>query len=168
MEKFQELREAARKKLVVADHMLYMTYPLVNDTKLLLSIMENVFLAMSYAMSSVLYYEQLFKRIPSFHESFESKFSIFKDECVKKYCFDKEHINIIREIKDIIVEHKKSPVEFVRKDRFVICSSNYRVKTIDLNQIKRYVTEAKSFINETGNVISRNEQIFSQKESFHL
>tara|TARA_Y100000310_G_C20505640_1_gene726278 strand:+ start:357 stop:863 length:507 start_codon:yes stop_codon:yes gene_type:complete len=168
MEQFQELKEAAKKKLIIADHMLFVTYPLVNDTKLLLAIMENVFLAMSYAMSSVLYYEKLFKKVSAFHDSFESRFSLFKEKCVNKYGFDIEHINIIKEIKDIIVEHKKSPMEFVRRDRFVICSNNYRVKTIDLNQIKKYLAEAKVFIRETNNVISRNEELFNQKQSLCL
>ncbi|MAG07997.1 hypothetical protein CMO89_00845 [Candidatus Woesearchaeota archaeon] len=168
MERFQELRDAAKKKLNVADHMLFMTYPLVKDTKLLLAIMENVFLAMSYAMSSVLHYEKLFKRLPSFHESFENRFSLFREKCISKYGFNKEHINIIKEIKDIIVEHKNSPMEFVRKDRFVICSSSYRVKTIELNQIKKYVAEAKLFVKEVNNVTSRNEEIFKQRESFRL
>ena len=36
MEKFQEAREKARRNLQIADHMLYMTYGLVQDPKLLL------------------------------------------------------------------------------------------------------------------------------------
>jgi len=168
MERFQELREAAKKKLNVADHMLFVTFPLVKDTKLLLAIMENVFLSMSYAMSSVLHYERLFKRIPSFHDNFENKFNLFKENCVKKYGFNMEHINLIREIKDIIVEHRKSPIEFVRKDRFVICSNNYSVRTIDINQIKKYIAEAKSFIREIDNIVSQNEGIFKQQDSMKV
>jgi hypothetical protein len=57
MEKFQELREVAKKKLQLADHILTMTYPIVNDSKLLLAVVENMFLALTNAMGSVLYYE---------------------------------------------------------------------------------------------------------------
>ncbi|MCP3682530.1 MAG: hypothetical protein GY861_07545, partial [bacterium] len=44
MEKFQEAREKARKNINVADHMFCMTYPLVKDNRLLLAILENIFL----------------------------------------------------------------------------------------------------------------------------
>ena len=80
MEKFQELRDAANKKLQLADHILTMTYPIVKDPKLLLSVVENLFLAFSYGIGSVLHYERLFKRIPPFPDNFASKFELFRDK----------------------------------------------------------------------------------------
>jgi len=70
MEKFQELRELSKKRIRVADHMLTMTYPLVQDSKLLLAVVENIFLALTYIMGSVLHYERTFKRIPLFQDDF--------------------------------------------------------------------------------------------------
>ena len=64
MEQFQESRDNAKKKIQIADHMLGVTYPLVKDTKLLVVIMENIFLAYTNAMAAILYHERLFKRIP--------------------------------------------------------------------------------------------------------
>jgi hypothetical protein len=43
MEEFQVLRDKAVEKIKIADHMLFMTYPLVKDPKLLMSILENTF-----------------------------------------------------------------------------------------------------------------------------
>ena len=67
---------------------------------------------------------------------------------------------MLKEIKDIIVQHRRSPVEFVRKDRFVICSDNYRIKTISIDQIKDYIAKAKNFIQLTNFIVSKNEGIF--------
>jgi hypothetical protein len=160
MEKFQELRSAANKKLQLADHMLTMTYPIVKDPKLLLSVIENLFLAFSYAMSSLLYYERLFKRIPSFSDNFKSKFEMFKDKCSDRYNLDEEYLKIMQEIKEIIIAHKKSPMEFQRNDNFVICNGDYRMRTISSDMIKIYVQKAKLFIKSVSTIVSRDESIF--------
>jgi len=160
MEQFQESIEKANQKLKIADHMIFMTYPLVRDNRLLLSIIQNIFLALTNAMSSILYYERLFKKIPPFNDNFDSKFTIFRTKCVDRLNIDKKYIKLISEIKDIIVEHKKSPIEFERNNKFVICSSTYRMRTISIEEIKKYITETRMFIQEANNIVSRNERIF--------
>lgn len=163
MEKFQEAREKARRNLQVADHMVYVTYNVVKDPKLLLAIIENIFLSFTNSMSSVLYYDRLFKRIPAFHDNFESKLQVFKDRCMRKYGFNPIYVKSMSELKDIIVEHKKSPVEFARKDQFVICSDNYHCKTVSIDNIKKYLNQAKLFIAETNSIVSKNEEIFNKR-----
>src|SRR3989338_8825470 len=108
MEKFQELRDVAKKKIYLADYMLTQTYPLIQDTKLLLAVMENIFLALTNAMGSILYYERLFKRIPPFHDNFDSKFNMFRAKIVDNHNIEKEHVKFIQDVKDIIIAHKKS------------------------------------------------------------
>ena len=160
MEKFQELRDLASKKLKLADHILTMTYPMIKDPRLLLSSIENLFLAFTYGMSSLLYYERLFKRVPQFQDNFASKFELFKENCLKKYNLDNEYPKIMQEIKDIIVAHKKSPMEFSRNDSLIICNGNYRMKTISSNMIHNYVQKAKLFIKNVSTIVSKDEAIF--------
>src|SRR3990167_5717520 len=160
MEKFQELRDSAGKKLKIADYILTMTYPLVKDPKLLLSVAENLFLAYSYSISSLLHYERLFKRIPPFPEDFSSKLGMFADRCVGKYGIDSENIKVIRDLKEIIIAHKKSPVEFSRKDSFVICDGNYTFTTISSSTVKGYVEKAKLFIRKMSSIVKEDEAIF--------
>ena len=160
MEQFQVARDNAVKKLNIADHMLTMTYPLVQDPKLLLAVLKNIFSAMESAMSSVLHYERLFKRIPQFQESFESKLTVFKSRVQPKYSINEEYVKILYELREIIVEHKHSPVEFARKDKFVICSDNYKMKAISVPEIKNYISKAKTFIQATNFITSKNEGIF--------
>lgn len=159
MERVQESREKARRNVHLADHMLTQTYPLIKDPKLLLAVIENIFLALTNAMASVLYYERLYKRIPPFHDNFESKFNMFKMKTSLKYNIGPEYLGLMQEIKDIIIEHKKSPVEFKRNDKFVICSSGYNLKTISVEQMKRYIQQTKSFLQITEGIIYKNESI---------
>ena len=161
MEKYKKLRDAANKKLKLADHILTMTYPMVNDPKVVLSAIENLFLAFTYAMSSLLYYERLFKRVPPFSDNFKNKFELFKDKCSKRYNIDDEIIRIMQDIKEIIVAHKKSPIEFQRKESLIICNGDYRIRTISANMIKVYVEKAKLFIKSISTIVSKDESIFN-------
>jgi len=163
MEKFQELRESAKKRITVADHMLVITYPMVKDPRLLITIIENLFLAMTSSMGSVLHYDLLFKRVPLFNDNFEDKFRLFKDECAKRYSINQEHLALLREIKDIIVAHKKSPVEFSRQDRFIICNGSYKMKTISISQLKMNIEKAKEFIEVNNNIVNKDEHIFKNE-----
>ncbi|MBR9691245.1 hypothetical protein GOV06_00500 [Candidatus Woesearchaeota archaeon] len=160
MEKFQEARDKAKKNIKIADHMLSVTFPLIKDTKLLLAIIENIFLSYTNSIAAILYYERLFKRIPPFHDTFESKLNVFRGRCVVRHNIDKSYVMEVQDIRDIIIEHRKSPVEFKRGDRFVICSENYRIKSISVRDIRKYIDKAKVFIEVMDNIVSKDEGLF--------
>jgi len=162
MEKYKELISNAKKKIHVADYMLTMTYPFVKDPKLLLVILENIFLAIANAIGSVLYYEKTFKRIPAFKDSFASKFNIFKEKIAVRYKIKQEYTDMIQEVGEIILEHKKSPVEFTRKNSFVICSDDYKMWTISTDKIRSYINKSKSFVNIIDNIIKKNQEILKK------
>ena len=160
MEQFQEYGDAAKKKISIADHMLTQTYPLVRDSKLLMAVLENTFLALSYAMNSILSYDKLFKNITVFPENFEARFHIFREKCAPRYNISKDHLLLIRDVKDIIMAHKKSPVEFTRNDRFVICSDDYKMKAVSVDLLKRYIMQAKTFVIQTNVITNKNAGLF--------
>jgi len=146
----------AIKFLKIADHMLTQTYPLVNDPKLLIVIMENVFLSLSNGMTSILELESLKSRQQDYKDDFASKYKLFLSKFSKKYDISKEDLSFIGDVYQIIEEHKKSPVEFVRKDTFVICSQNYRISTIKLKKMSEFIKKAKTFINKVDGIIDKN------------
>jgi hypothetical protein len=162
MEKFQELRENAKKKINIADHILTQTYPIIQDPKLLLAVLENIFLALTNGMGSILYYERLFKRIPPFHDNFDSKFNMFSARIVNRHKIDRKHSEMIRDVKSIIVQHRQSPIEFSRKDKLIICNDNYDMKTVSVDNIKEYVMMAKEFLNVADAITSKEEDIFNK------
>lgn len=159
MEKFEEAGLKAKKNLHIADHMLTQTYPLIKDPKLLLAVMENVFLSLTNAVSSLLYYERFFQRIPPFQETFDSKFNMFKMKCAQKYKINLEYLALIQNVKEIIVQHKNSPIEFSRKDTFVICNGCYKVRTINVSMMKDFIKKTKLFIQEVDNIVVNNDRL---------
>ncbi len=165
MEKFQEARDKALKHLKVAEHMVAVTYPTVQDTKLLVGVMDSLFLALTNAIGALLWYDRLFfKRVLPFHDNFDSKFNMFKEKCVSSYKIDRDIVNIMQEIKEIIVLHRKSPIEFRKKDRFIICAEDYSIKAVTLDQIKSYIKKTKEFVNQINEIVSKDERIFRGSE----
>jgi hypothetical protein len=155
MDQHKEYLEKAKKNLLVADHMAFVTYKVVQEPRLLLSMLENLFLAFTHAMSSLLYYERMYKRVPLFADNFDSKFRVYKDRLEKRHKLDPRYAAAIKETKDLLVAHKKSPVEFSRAGRLVICSDDYRLKSVNIDHIKGYLAKAKLFIEEIGALVDR-------------
>ena len=79
---------------------------------------------------------------------------------LKSQGLSNEEIQTILEIFRLVQKHKQSPMEFVRKDRFVICSDNYRMKTLSLADIQSYISKAKIFIERMNTITSKNEGLF--------
>jgi len=153
MERYEQSLLEAKKIISLADHMMSVTYKVVSDPKLLLAVMDRIRNALSSSMSSLLQYERMYKRIPPYNETYESMYHVFKSKIVRRYHVNIEYLTLLQEVDSILKEHKKSPVEFRRKDKFVICSENYRMKVVTVDNIKEYIQKAKQFIRETENMV---------------
>jgi hypothetical protein len=156
-EEHQEYISEAIKKIKTADHILVMTYPLVKDPKLLLTVIEKTYLGMKDAVYSIIAYERLWKRIPYASDSFQDKLRVFQQRIIDNYNIEKKYINKIQELAETIKEHKESTIEFARKEKFVICSKNYKLNTITKESIKKDVEEGKRFVEKINNIIQENE-----------
>lgn len=162
MERFQEARDNAIRHLRAADHMFYVTYPLIQDSKLLLGIVESIFLCVTNVMAAILWHDRLFKLVVPFHDTFEGKFLIFSESCVPRYKINKDIVGMIKEVKDVMSKHQKSPIEFRKKDRFIICEEDYSVITVTDFKIKDYLHKAKAFVALMNEIVSNDERIFTR------
>ena len=86
--------------------------------------------------------------------------NMFRQKCLIKHNIDIEHMTNLLDIKEIILEHKKSPVEFKRGDRFIICSENYKMKAVSVNDIQKYLNKAKLFIEAMDTIVRKDEGLF--------
>ncbi|MFW6450130.1 MAG: hypothetical protein ACOCZ6_03680 [Nanoarchaeota archaeon] len=156
MEQYESSSMQARQDLKVADHMMNVTYKFVDDPKVLLTIIQRLMDAVNNTMATILYYERLYKRIPPFNNTFENMYYLFKARCTRRYQINVEYIKLIEELREILNQHKKSPVEFKRKDKFVICSEDYKMRVISAEKIKNYINKAKLFHTEAERMVNIN------------
>ncbi len=141
MDIYSKYLEEASRTFKIADHMLFVTYPLVKDTKLLLAILENLFITLDNSIAALVHNERFYKEIPPFQDNFSSRLNAFSMRCIPKYNISNDKLQLIRNIQTLIEEHKKSPVEF-----------------ISINNLKEYLTETKSFMTEIKTILDKNSE----------
>jgi len=150
---FQTLRNQALEKLKIADHLVGTTYSLVKEPKLLVSVIENIFNSLDLTVSALLEYEKNFKSIPSYNQTFESKMEVFRRKIVTRYGISEEITNFIFDVKKTLDEHKKSSVEFTKKETFVISDNDYNLTTLKIEDVKKTLTKAKHYVEELLKII---------------
>jgi len=136
MEKFKEDFQKAIRSLKIADHMTYVTYPLVNEKRLLLKIFTEITNSITFCIASILDYEQVNSRPP---------IELFIENA-KKYELSNIQVKKIREILKINQRYKESAMEFVKKNKIVILSDNLQTQTLDIFKIKEFLLIAKEFL----------------------
>jgi len=137
----------ADRRVKIADHLLNITFPMIKDSKMLINIIENLFLAAANAMTSLLIYERYRKNIDNFKDNFDSKFKIFTR---LDYGFDNNTLKTIKDIRDIVVQHRKTSIEFRHKEDFVIITDDqYSYKKINHKLVKKYLNTIRDFVEET-------------------
>lgn len=142
-----ESLQKAVHNMRIADHMLYVTYPVIKDKRLLLKTLDEVYDSIIFTINSILQFDSLNKRIAlssTSHENFDN----FISKCVNRYNITQEEVATIKELLYLAESHKKSPLEFARKEKIVIMSDSLKTAVIDSERLKKYLNLAKSLVNK--------------------
>ncbi|MEX0920406.1 MAG: hypothetical protein WDZ69_02375 [Candidatus Pacearchaeota archaeon] len=145
MDKFLENISKAEGTLRNTDHMVYITFPLIKDKRLLLKILQEIKNAVSLCITSILQYEYIHKRIKLYKDP-KSNLRTFTERCAQRYNIREDEINNILELFDIIKKHNDSPFEFVKDDKVVILSNGLKPKTLTLEKTKEFLILAKNIL----------------------
>ena len=148
MEKFLEYLRTAEEKIQTADHMIYITFPLIKDKRLLLKILSEINIIVLNIMNSILQYEYIYKRINLTRDAKEN-LRIFVQECAPRYNITEQELKLILEILDLAKKHKESPFEFVKEEKVVILSENLKPSAITLEKTKEFLLVVKSMLKKT-------------------
>jgi hypothetical protein len=151
-ERYQECRESALRHMTLADHMFTMTYPLVQDPKLLKVVVKNLYTSMEQSLAALLNYERYYKRVPPFTENLGAMLDLARP-VFEKYKISHGYIGFINELKEVLDLQKDSDVEFVRKEKVVFASKDYDLNSISVKEIKDYIAKAKLFMHEVMGVV---------------
>ena len=155
MEKYQELLIEMDRSFKTADHLAYVTYPIVKEIRLLMNIVEHLDKALKAGMNAILEYDRLYKRINSLPESFEIRLDLFETKIIMRHAINREYVELIEMMHELVAYKQKSPTVFQRKDKYVIANNRYKLKTLTIEDVKKYLEKAKPFILKVHNIISR-------------
>ncbi len=158
MREYEMAEQRALRHLKITDHMLTQTYPMLQDPKLLVTVLRNLFSALTEGINTLLYYDVEMKRIPQFSDTFENKLNLFRARCSRRYPFGTQYLSHINTIMEIVKQHNASPMEFSRRGQFVICSDNYRsVTTVSVKTLRQHIATAKGFIDEVRRAVNKDK-----------
>jgi hypothetical protein len=148
MEKFIEYLQIAEDKIQTVDHMIYVTFPLIKDKRLLLKILSEMNFIVLNTINSILQYEYLYKRVDLTRDAKEN-LGIFIQQCAPRYQITEQEIKLILELIDLADKHRKSPFEFIKEEKVVILSENLKPTTITLDKAKEFLLTNKSILKKT-------------------
>jgi hypothetical protein len=152
MEKFLENLQEAESIIQTIDHIVYVTFPLIRDKRLLLKIILEAKTAVANCINSILQYEYLYKRIRLYKEP-RTNFKTFREKCAKRYQITEEEIKLINELFDAVEKHKQSTFEFVRNEKIIILSESLEQKILTIEKIKEFLFLAKGILKKSKDVI---------------
>ena len=148
-EKHLESLQRAIAQIRIADHMIYVTYPVIKDKRLLLKTIDHIYEALILTINSILQYDFLNRRINLYKNNPQENFEIFIQKCARRYNITPEELNELQEVLAIVESHKKSPMEFLRKEQVVILSESLKTTLIDAEKLKKYLGLAKKLVEKT-------------------
>ncbi|MDP3992162.1 MAG: hypothetical protein Q8P79_01480 [Nanoarchaeota archaeon] len=148
MEKFLENIYVAEKNLRTVDHIIYVTFPLIKDKRLLLKVIQEIKGIITGCITSILQYDYLYKRVRLYKDSREN-LKTFTEKCAPRYNIGKNEIKLISELFEFVETHKKSPFEFVKDEKIVILSENSKPTTLSLEKTKEFLIMAKDILRKT-------------------
>jgi hypothetical protein len=158
MAKHKELIASARKEIDLADHLLYVTYPLVKETKFLLAITEHVISSAQKALQALLEYEYYYKRARMCPPNFALQISAFRDKIEKRYEFDPTFFRLLKKLLEIHKFEKDSIVRFKRGDKYILTTGEYNhITVLDMDNVKRYLNFTKKFVAKIEPIVMKDD-----------
>ena len=152
MEKFIESLTESGKSIKAVDHMLYITYPLFKDKKILIKVLTETQKALTNCINAILQYEYLFKRIKLFKNP-KDNFHTFLQKCAPRY-----EITSTEKIKELFIlakKHQQSSMEFVKEDKLVILSGDMEKNVLDIDKTKEFLALTKDVLEKAQQRILR-------------
>jgi len=137
----------ARKELKLADHMVYITYKLLNDKKIIISVANHVCNALNKAIFAFLENEKRYKRIYHLPENKQLRIMYFLRDYSEQFRLsldDEEMITKLNNLNNL----SSGSYNVERGDEIHIVNGSFKVETLSIVLVKRYLESAKLLINK--------------------
>ncbi len=143
--------EDSLSELRLADHMIYVTLPLLNDKRIFINAVDHLGNAIGLAIREFMKKEKDYKRLSYLPED-----ELLIDEFIKKYCTNTKLAKYAGMIKDITAFNKvrsNSSIKLKRNDKFIVISPEYTMTALSIEQVKNYLKMAKEFVEKMRSLI---------------
>lgn len=138
----------ADKAIQTANHLIYITFPIVKHKKLLLKIILETRNCIMRTITAILQYEYVQKRIQLYQDP-QINFQIFEEKCSQRYSISPKEVEQIKTIFEITKKHEDSAMEVMTKDKVVILSKDLDQEIVTPEEARSFVEMAKELFKKT-------------------
>ena len=157
MERFILNLQEAERLIQIADHMTYITYPLIKEKNILLKILTETKKAVANCINSILQYEYFYKQITLYNNP-KTNLETFIKKSSKRFQITELEIKQIQELFELAEKHKQSPMEFTQNEKVIIMTENSETYELSLEKAKLFVSLSKNILQKTKNKIFLDEK----------
>jgi len=137
--------ERALSELKLADHMIFVTLPLLNDRMIFLNAVTHVYNGIKMVIDEFLQKEYRYKRLESIPPD-DDKITAFLKNYINRLKLN-AYVEAINRIDAFIRVKAKSSVRLRKDDKFVLITPDYETVSISESEIKGYIKKVVGFIN---------------------
>jgi len=148
MDKFIENIIEAEKILYSADHLIYTTFPIIQDKRILLQTMKNVAKASTKIINTILQYDYIKKKI-NLTKNQKENFETFEKKCAPRYEILSTEIITIKELFKLNNIHKNSGMTFRRDKKIIILSDDLTTDILTYEKTKEFLKTSKELLKKT-------------------
>jgi len=138
--------EKAKREVMIADHMAYVTSRLINDKKIIVSIIDHLNKAFLLSINSFMYYEKMYKRVRNVPQDSELLIRSFFSAYAKALNVDISLETIGYKMTRLIDSYTKRGMLLTRSTKYVIVSPEYELIDFNPNGIKDWVIKTREFV----------------------
>ncbi len=150
MEDYKLLYEKAEREVKIADHMAYVTSRLIKDKKIIVSVVDHINKALLNSINSYMYREKMYKRLRNIPEDKGLLIRLFFSKYAKDLNLNKSLESMSQKIMRAMDSYNKQGMMLKRTNKFVVISPSYEVIDFDMNEVRKWLDEAKVFVKKIG------------------
>lgn len=152
MQKFIKNFTEAESLLHGVDHLIYVSFPMIKDKRILLTSLEKLRNCAVKCINSLLQYEYLHRRVKLYKDP-HLNMKTFESKCARRYGFSETDLNSIKELFKFYNFHKKSSMEFMKNgDIFMLVNGPTPIR-VNLEKIKILLNATKNLFNKIRHII---------------
>ncbi|MBD3312457.1 hypothetical protein GF352_03330 [archaeon] len=137
--------KSAVEELSLADHMLYVTFPLLNDKQIFLNAVNHLGKSITEVIRAFMSREVAFKRI-----KFMPPKDLLINEFIDRYSgnlgLNKRLVKMIKQVTTFNNVRHRSSIKLKRNDKFIVISPEYSMSALTLEEAKDYLRLAREFV----------------------
>lgn len=144
------LIEKAKREVMIADHMAYVTSRLINDKKIIVSVVDHLNKALLNSINAFMLYEKLYKRLRNVPQDNALLIRLFFSKYSKGLNLDINLESMSHKIMRAIESYNARGMMLTRTKRFVIVSPSYELIDFNIAEVKDWLRKARTFIDKVG------------------